>query len=117
MKVVFVLFVAMAVLEISFALKCKVGESRGKDEFYQDLPCVPGADTCYVAKVTKNDNVIYSASCYEGVLKIMLVIKSTPIIKSRGILLILQMSAAAKEIIELNKPEHCNMFVFFCNTK
>ena len=66
MKVVFVLFVAMAVLEISFALKCKVGESRGKDEFYQDLPCVPGADTCYVAKVTKNDNVIYSASCYEG---------------------------------------------------
>merc|ERR1712159_56056 len=102
MKVVFVLFVAMAVLEISFALKCKVGESRGKAEFYQDLPCVPGADTCYVAKVTRKTITSYiQLVVTKGVLKIMLVIKSTPIIKSRGILLIPQISAAAKEIIAM----------------
>merc|ERR1712159_384145 len=66
MKVVFVLFVAMATVEMNFALKCNFGESQGKDNFFVSFPCKASAQECVGLKINRNGKTKYQAACYQG---------------------------------------------------
>ena len=66
MKVVFVLFVAMAAVEMSFALKCNYGQSKGKDDFFMVETCHPNVNKCVAIKLSHNGKTIYQAGCDEN---------------------------------------------------
>merc|ERR1712159_206487 len=105
MKVVFVLFVAMAAVEMSFALKCNYGQSKGKDDFFMVETCHPNVNKCVSIKLNHNGKTIYQAACDENEAEEKLTCnEKKPIIFSRELLGTHMMYAVAVEIIAITLP-------------